>query len=104
MKNCHDCGAAPDTAHEPGCDVERCPECGHQRIGCDCDTDAPPLLWTGMWPGEAECIAWGWHAFIYPGRGWVRCAADHPECQPDLNRLYIDAKWNPTARTWEKRE
>lgn len=105
MNNCHDCNAAPGTAHEPGCDVERCPSCGHQRISCDCEYDeaVPPLLWTGMWPGEDECIAWGWYSVLIPGRGWVSCAADTPGVQPDLNRLYMDAKWNATTRAWERR-
>jgi hypothetical protein len=32
---CHDCGAAKGNLHHPGCDVERCPVCGLQAIGCD---------------------------------------------------------------------
>lgn len=35
-QNCHDCGAAPGALHEYGCDVEVCPFCGHQMIGCTC--------------------------------------------------------------------
>lgn len=35
-KKCHDCGVAPGEFHESGCDVERCPFCGFQLIGCDC--------------------------------------------------------------------
>lgn len=31
---CHDCNAAAGTPHHAGCDVERCPECGHQMLGC----------------------------------------------------------------------
>jgi hypothetical protein len=34
---CHDCNAAPGSYHHPGCDWERCPVCGGQIIGCDCD-------------------------------------------------------------------
>lgn len=33
---CHDCGAKPNNYHHLGCDVERCPICGHQLISCDC--------------------------------------------------------------------
>lgn len=31
---CHDCRAEPGELHEPGCDVEQCPICGHQLISC----------------------------------------------------------------------
>lgn len=34
---CGDCGALYGHYHHPGCDVERCPVCGMQAIGCDCD-------------------------------------------------------------------
>ncbi len=37
---CHDCGARPGHYHHPGCDVEECPGCGGQLIGCEClETD-----------------------------------------------------------------
>ena len=34
---CHDCGAIKGELHVPGCDVERCPSCGGQIFGCECD-------------------------------------------------------------------
>jgi len=34
---CHDCGVDIGSYHHPGCDMERCPKCGMQSIGCDCD-------------------------------------------------------------------
>lgn len=34
---CHDCGAVAGEMHTPGCDVEQCPECHQQLIGCYCD-------------------------------------------------------------------
>lgn len=35
-ERCHDCGAMYGEPHHHGCDVERCPKCGLQLIGCDC--------------------------------------------------------------------
>ena len=34
---CHDCGAKPDVAHHVNCDMEICPRCHKQLIGCDCE-------------------------------------------------------------------
>jgi len=31
---CHDCGAKPGELHMKGCDMEECPKCGGQLIGC----------------------------------------------------------------------
>ena len=33
---CHDCGISPGGFHHPGCDMELCPRCGEQLIGCGC--------------------------------------------------------------------
>jgi hypothetical protein len=66
-QKCHDCDASPGQLHEPGCDVERCPYCGRQLIGCACREDEKKeawiekhlLPWTGTWPGVAEAIEFG---------------------------------------------
>ena len=37
IKNtCHDCGVKEGQIHECGCDMEDCPFCGRQLIGCCC--------------------------------------------------------------------
>ena len=36
---CHDCAVIKGQLHVPGCDVERCPVCEGQAMGCDCEND-----------------------------------------------------------------
>jgi hypothetical protein len=33
---CHDCGVIKGQYHADGCDVEECPKCHHQLLGCGC--------------------------------------------------------------------
>lgn len=104
---CHDCNAKPGEFHKPGCDVERCPNCGGQAISCGCsDKDfesAPRMKWTGMWPGEAECIEFGWYCKMVAGKGWTPCDKDDPEARTNLNRLYEDAVWNKELQRFVKK-
>jgi hypothetical protein len=119
-RRCHDCGVQPGTYHSLGCDVERCMRCGGQLISCGCwfsgedvaNGDVPPEArhmwppsleererWTGVWPGDAECIEFGWYSYFDEKKGWVRCDKDHPGATPDLNRL-VFAEWNRKQRRW----
>ena len=36
-ERCGDCGAKYGKPHHWGCDIERCPHCGGQLIGCECE-------------------------------------------------------------------
>ena len=42
-QHCHDCAIEnkPGNIHHFGCDMGRCPKCGEQLIGCDCEKGEP---------------------------------------------------------------
>lgn len=44
---CHDCGVKPGAHHHQYCDMEDCPKCGYQLIGCECFNLAEPDGRTG---------------------------------------------------------
>ncbi len=127
LPRCHDCNAKVGQLHASGCDVERCPICGGQALSCDCfnemlenDVEIQALVqakfddllaknggrlpWTGTWPGEAECVEFGWYSKPDPfSRGWRRCDANDSEASPDLNRLAIEARWDSKKRRYVKK-
>lgn len=139
--DCPDCGVAPGVAHEEGCDVASCPFCGFQDLQCGSQreedehgegigpafcsntdnqrTDGDMQVWTGVWPGVAECVEFGWWARWTvvteysrdgsPDSGeLVPCAFEHPHARTDLNRLIIagatgELVWNPVRSRWVQR-
>ena len=44
---CHDCAVLRGQFHVPGCDVEECPRCRLQAIGCDCTEPTQPAPQAG---------------------------------------------------------
>jgi hypothetical protein len=100
---CWDCATPVGQPHSDGCDVARCLITGLQRLGCHADHDHGHQVFTGYWPGEIECVEFGWYSYF--DRGWIQCGPDHPEASPDLNRLHSgEAAWDPGAARWRLRE
>ncbi len=103
-KGCPDCGVGVGDTHFDGCDVERCPGCGGQLLMCglDCTPDDKEQerlwekrsVWTGLWPGVAECREFGWYSYFTQESGWVQTTKDDPRASENLNRLYEDAQWD----------
>jgi len=126
---CPDCAAPTGTPHADGCDVARCLHSGGQRLMCQMlggtpviqEIDGEPTIgaihdghdcgadvWTGRWPGEAECEEFGWWSVFYGfdkigGTGWLRCGPDTPEAVPDLTRLHTEGEWDREAQRWRRR-
>jgi hypothetical protein len=109
---CHDCQAMPGEFHQPGCDVESCPFCGHQIISCDCAKDEDfytelqqvgAIPWSGMWPGQKEAIEydfWCRWALTITGHAWQRCAKGDHGARVNLNRVLEECVWDKVKRRW----
>ncbi|MFI7122675.1 hypothetical protein [Amycolatopsis sp. NPDC049868] len=84
--SCPRCHVKIGHVHHEWCSVARCLATGGQRTGhdeaCPCTED----IWSGRWPGAAECFEFGW---TYGDDGL-----------PDLNRLMATATWDPVAHRW----
>ena len=89
---CPDCGVPLGRKHKEWCDVQRCPHCGGQALGCvGFDPNDPRREpWTGKWPGEADCERLGF--FVNGDRDF-----------PDLDRLFRECDWNRERQRWEDR-
>ena len=90
---CPDCGAPIGERHRAGCDVEHCPHCGWQALGCAHfdPNDARRQVWNGKWPGEEDCERSGFYNNGDPDF-------------PDLNRLFTDCVWDADTGRWERKQ
>ena len=105
--NCHDCGAQPGELHNPGCAVERCPDCGGQALQClhshgdriFCENTSNEVLtsdllpWDGEWPGVKECREYGFYCKMTQ-HGWQPCSPNEPGAREDLNTLIRKCLWD----------
>ena len=99
---CPDCGVAPGDHHLDGCDVERCPLCGHQFLSCSCRSNDGGQPWSGVWPGVEDCQRLGFYAILVPGLGWVPCDKNEPGATENLNMLNgVNAVWHRDTQRWE---
>jgi hypothetical protein len=101
--HCPECGVGPGQRHKERCDIDMCPYCGFQRLSCGHDVPVDDrLVWEGLWPGEKECIEYGWFARLESDRVLVSCGPDNPEAMPDLNRLLRECRWSRSKKRWVK--
>lgn len=88
-RHCPDCGIAPGQRHEEGCDVARCSVCGFQRLSCaHAEGEGDGGIWSGEWPGLAECREFGLYAVFNPVGGWLTgCSPRDEGAVEDTNTL-----------------
>lgn len=62
----------------------------------DCGED----VWTGHWPGEVECIEFGFWCTDPRHPPMRPCPAGTPNAAPDLNRLLTETQWDREQKRW----
>ncbi|MHC3392441.1 hypothetical protein [Streptomyces sp. A 4/2] len=104
---CIGCGVQVGEEHSAGCRETHCPQTGLPQAICPGrHGHSGGGVWTGLVPGEEAAVSFGWFAALRPGEGWVPVAprpdaVDYgPEYMPDLNRVFSQARWRPSAQKW----
>jgi len=99
---CHDCDAKEGEIHQMGCDMEICPKCGNQLLGCDCGVfedgkkrhRIPYLLIPNMcrlcgeqWPDMFMVSNQEWEKYVIPPlQNEILCQ----ECYNKLKEIFPD--------------
>jgi hypothetical protein len=99
--DCPDCGAPPGAIHRENCPQEACLRCGKLPDRClkHPKTEGERLPWGGLTQGVAECLEFGWFCrWNSKARAWLPCEPTARGAEPDLDRLRIQARWNPHRR------
>ncbi|NUU20937.1 MAG: hypothetical protein HOV68_05385 [Streptomycetaceae bacterium] len=108
VRPCNGCGTPAGALHVGDCGFAQCPRTGRLRSQCGCpNAHGRAGTWDGLLPGEADAIRLGWFAKFTAGVGWTTTDPPPPgtpysvHCTPDLNRLFVHARWNRKAQRWE---
>lgn len=108
---CIGCEAQVGGDHRPGCREMECPQTGLPQSYCPGrHGHSGRGTWTGLVPGEAAAVSFGWFAALKPGRGWIPVPpqADAVEYgqdyMPDFNRVFYQARWDQASQQWIRPE
>jgi hypothetical protein len=76
LLNCPDCRSPVGELHKPGCDIERCRDCGQQKLTCGCELDH--TIWTGEWPETIQDVKAKYDALLGMEGEWDTDYSHHP--------------------------
>lgn len=99
---CPDCAAHPGQIHLSKCNEARCVYDGEQRVTHlgrqwhDCGKS----VWTGEFPGTAECREYGLWCRWSGVFGYIPCDADDLGAVPDVHVLMEWGRWDQIHQRW----
>lgn len=108
---CIGCEVQVGGYHRAGCLETECPQSGLPQTYCPGQHGhSGGGIWTGLVPGEAAAVSFGWFAALRPGKGWTPIppqadAAEYgADYMPDFNRVFHQARWDEESQQWIKPE